>query len=284
MTDPTAEPPRPPDATPPASPTPASPTLWIAGGATTAICILWNAGLPGWFGLAFMDEQFLAIILGLSLFAAFLTRRVTARAGAPVPLYDKAIATVALLVLVYTAVRYRELVEQIGDRPVVLTVIGAIVVVTVMEGLRRLTGWVLFAIIGVFVAYALLGHLVPGQLIGRKVELSHLVQYIGFDPSAVFGTPLKVGATIVILFVFMGKLLFAAGGGAFFTDLALAATGRMRGGSAKISVMASALFGSISGSAVSNVATTGMITIPLMRRGGYSAVDAGRRSWGRPPS
>ncbi|MFC6658559.1 TRAP transporter permease [Roseibium salinum] len=87
--------------------------------------------------------------------------------------------------------------------------------------------------------------------------------------------PLAVGTIIVLLFVFFGRLLFAAGGGSFFTDLAMAATGNTRGGSAKISVVGSALFGSISGSAVSNVVTTGVVTIPLMERGGYTKKDAG---------
>ncbi|MEJ2121229.1 MAG: TRAP transporter fused permease subunit [Alphaproteobacteria bacterium] len=247
----------------------------LAAGLACASCVLWNADLPGWFGVAFLKEQYLAVILGLSLCATYLTTRWTGEESERTPWYDLIMALAALVVLGYTAANYQGLVEQIGDRPLILTVIGGFIVVAVLEGLRRLTGWMLFVIICLFVVYALLGHKVPGQLVGRKVELSHLVQYIGFDPSAVFGTPLSVGATIVILFVFMGKLLFKAGGGTFFTDLALAATGRMRGGSAKISVIASALFGSISGSAVSNVATTGVITIPLMRRGGYSAVNAG---------
>ena len=85
------------------------------------------------------------------------------------------------------------------------------------------------------------------------------------------GLPLMVATTIVIAFVFFGNLLFASGGSAFFTDIALTLMGRYRGGSAKIAVTASCLFGMISGSAVSNVASVGVITIPLMRRGGYPA-------------
>ncbi|MGD9715196.1 MAG: TRAP transporter permease, partial [Thermomicrobiales bacterium] len=86
---------------------------------------------------------------------------------------------------------------------------------------------------------------------------------------------LAVGATVVVIFIWMGQLLFTAGGGQFFTDIAMAAMGKRRGGPAKIAVIASALFGSISGSAVSNVASTGIITIPMMKRSGYSARDAG---------
>ncbi|MBL6958445.1 MAG: TRAP transporter fused permease subunit [Rhodospirillales bacterium] len=244
-------------------------------GLATLFCIGWNADVPAWFGLAFLTEQYLATILGLSIASLFLTTRLNGDETDRPPWWDYILAAVGLGTLLYTVFNMTTLLDQIGHRPDILTFIGGVVVIWVMEGLRRSTGWVLFTIISIFIVYALLGHFVPGQLIGRKVELVHLVQYIGFDPSAVFGTPLNVGAAIVILFVFMGKLLFKAGGGEFFTDLALAATGRMRGGSAKISVIASALFGSISGSAVSNVATTGVITIPLMRRGGYSGVNAG---------
>lgn len=247
----------------------------IAAGLSCALCVLWNADVPGMFGLAFLNEQFLALILGFSIFSTFMITRISGDQQKPAPWFDIVIAFVALGILFYTSYNYLGLVEQIGDRPMILTIVGGVIVVTVLEGLRRLTGWMLFGVICVFVVYALFAHQVPGPLVGRKVELANLVQYIGFDPSAVFGTPLNVGATIVILFVFMGKLLFKAGGGTFFTDLALAATGNMRGGSAKISVIASALFGSISGSAVSNVATTGVITIPLMRKGGYTAVTAG---------
>jgi TRAP transporter 4TM/12TM fusion protein len=130
-------------------------------------------------------------------------------------------------------------------------------------------------IVAVFLLYALFAHKMPGGLVGREVTPTVLVQYVGFDPSAAFSLPLTVASVIVILFVFFGKLLFAAGGGVFFTHLAMALTGNTRGGSAKISVIASAMFGSISGSAVSNVVTTGVITIPLMRKSGYSSRDAG---------
>jgi TRAP-type uncharacterized transport system fused permease subunit len=94
---------------------------------------------------------------------------------------------------------------------------------------------------------------------------------------------MMVASTIVIAFVFFGQLLFASGGSAFFTDIALALMGRYRGGSAKIAVTASCLFGMISGSAVSNVASVGVITIPLMRRGGYPGhIAAASSRWLQP--
>jgi len=238
-------------------------------------CILWNLDLPTRLGFAVLTEQYLALVLGLAVCILFLTVTWKRERGRPVGALDMGLALLGLATLVYTAFAYVGMLNEIAFRPPVITFIGTIVTVLVLEGVRRNSGWALFTIVAVFVVYALMAHLVPGPLIGRNLTLVQLVQYIGFDPSAVFGTPLKVGATIVILFVFFGTLLFTAGGGEFFTDLSFAVTGRTRGGAAKIAVVASALFGSISGSAVSNVVTTGVITIPLMRRGGYSKNDAG---------
>ena len=102
-----------------------------------------------------------------------------------------------------------------------------------------------------------------------------MLVYLAFDPSALYGAPLVVGTTIVIMFIWLGDLLIASGGGEFFKDIAVAMMGRKRAGPAKICVVGSALFGTISGSAVSNVASVGVFTIPMMKRSGYSARDAG---------
>ena len=250
----------------------------IAGLSATAafaipsLCILWNLDVPTRLGVAYLTEQYLALILGLAVAVQFLTP--SAKEPGWARAIDRVLGLLGLGTLAYVALTYAALLNEVAYRPPVLTFVGLVTVALVLEGVRRKAGWTLFLIVAIFLAYALLAHLVPGPLVGRKMNLVPLVQYIGFDPSAVYSTPLKVGAIVVVLFVFFGGLLFKAGGGAFFTDLALAATGRTRGGAAKISVVASALFGSISGSAVSNVATTGVITIPLMRRGGYSKTDA----------
>ncbi|MCB1327995.1 MAG: TRAP transporter fused permease subunit [Maritimibacter sp.] len=253
----------------------------------TALCaaaipiaaILWTTNFALRLGLAPVTEQYLALILGLSLAVLYLTEaNPQNRSHPPAPAMRwvlRVAALVGLATLGYAALVYIELLNLIAYRPPVLTFIGAVTVVLVADGVRRRAGFALFAIVALFFFYALFADRVPGALIGRNLGLVPLVQYIGFDPSAVYATPLKVGATVVIVFVLFGALLNRAGGGEFFTDLALATAGRTRGGAAKISVVASALLGSISGSAVSNVATTGVITIPLMRRGGYSARDAG---------
>ncbi|UCH73519.1 MAG: TRAP transporter fused permease subunit [Rhodospirillales bacterium] len=247
----------------------------ICGFVMTLACVLWNLDVPLRLGFAILTEQYLALQLGLAICIVFLGSRFT-RAETDQPgLVNWLIAIVGLVTLLYTAVSYVDLLREQPFRPPALTFIGAVVVLCVLEGIRRRAGKALFIIVAAFIVYALFAHRMPGVLVGREMKPVVLLQYIGFDPSAGFSLPLTVASVIVILFVFFGKLLFVAGGGAFFTDLAMALTGRTRGGSAKISVVASALFGSISGSAVSNVVTTGVITIPLMRKGGYSSRDAG---------
>ncbi|HCQ64796.1 MAG TPA: C4-dicarboxylate ABC transporter permease [Rhodobacteraceae bacterium] len=245
--------------------------------ATTMVvaCILWNLDAPIRLGFAVMTQQYMAFQLGLALTLTFV--RFGWRGGDKpgIGFLDGFIALVAFATLMYAAWDFAWLLKEQSYRPWQITVIGTVVVLAVMEGIRRRAGWMLFIIVSLFLVYALFADKVPGRLIGKALTPERLVQYVGFDPNAVFSTPLAVGTIIVLLFVFFGQLLFAAGGGNFFTDLAMALTGRSRGGAAKISVVGSALFGSISGSAVSNVVTTGVVTIPLMQRGGYTKRDAG---------
>ena len=251
---------------------------WVVSGLATLMvlaCIAYNLELHTRFGFALLRQQYMAFVLGLALALSFL--RFGPR-GNPVRrpnILDLAIAVLCLGTLLYAAFDFVWLLKEQFYRPWQITLIATVVVLAVMEGIRRRAGLMLFGIVAVFLIYALFADKVPGRLVGRELSPQRLVDYIGFDSSAVFSSPLAVGTITVLLFVFFGQLLFAAGGGAFFTDLAMAATGRARGGSAKIAVVGSALFGSISGSAVSNVATTGVITIPLMQRGGYSKEDAG---------
>lgn len=251
--------------------------LLIATLATTMVvaCILWNLETPTRLGFAILTQQYMAFQLGLTLTIAFLRFGTNGKAKSKLGILDTVFAGIVFVVLMYTALNFTWLLKEQAYRPWQITVIGFVVTLAVMEIVRRCAGWMLFGIVGAFLIYALIADKVPGRLIGKALNPERLVQYVGFDPSAVFSTPLAVGTIIVLLFVFFGQLLFAAGGGEFFTDVAMATTGKSRGGSAKVAVVGSALFGSISGSAVSNVVTTGIITIPLMQRGGYSAKDAG---------
>ncbi len=221
-------------------------------------------------GLLLYNEQFLAGMIGLGMALVYLTqpaRRATPRTV--IPWYDWLLAALSLALGIWIALRFPTLSEDMTTRPPDGLIAAFLTVPLVLEALRRSVGWALTIVVLVFLAYAPLGQYVPGSLQGLPVNLQQLFFYLVWDSGSMLGLPVMVAATIVIAFVFFGNLLFASGGSNFFTDIALTLMGRYRGGSAKIAVTASCLFGMISGSAVSNVASVGVLTIPLMRRGGY---------------
>ncbi|MCZ6449729.1 MAG: TRAP transporter fused permease subunit, partial [Deltaproteobacteria bacterium] len=246
----------------------------IIGSLLVILPILWVLEVHALLGFDLFPEQLLAMVLGLALAMVYVS--VPARKGKRlrVPWYDLVAAVLGLATLVHVTVQYERLLIDVSSRTTETLIIGIIVVTLVMEGMRRAAGFTLFFVVIAFIVYGLVADLVPGQLEGRPVGFEQLMNYLALDTNAVLGIPMKVGSTIVLMFILMGQLLFAAGGGQFLTDLAMAIMGRRRGGAAKIAVVASAFFGSISGTAVSNVASTGVITIPMMRRSGYSAVNA----------
>jgi TRAP transporter 4TM/12TM fusion protein len=228
-------------------------------------------------GLILYTEQYLSIILCLALPLVYLavpSGKGRRREG-KVPWYDGVAALVGFLVAAYTAIRFPILAELTTVRPVDGIIVGAILLVLLIEGLRRTVGVVLPIVVIGFFFLALVGHRIPGVLQGSFVPLDKLVYYLAWDSSGVLGIPMRIVTTIVVAFVLFGQVLSKSGGSGFFTDIATALMGRFRGGPAKISVFASCLFGSISGSTVSNVVTTGVITIPLMVRGGYPPHVAG---------
>ena len=238
----------------------------------TTFCILWNLEITTRLGMAVLSQQYMAVQLGFALLITFLS---VYQHSMSLHSLWAGVCLVTALIFLYLVWSFEWLLTEQSYRPVQITIIGTVIVLAVLEGIRRRIGLTLFTIVIAFILYALVAEKVPGELVGRSVSINRLVDYIGFDGSAVFSSPLAIATTVVILFVFFGRLLFEAGGGAFLTDLAMAWAGNSRGGSAKIAVMGSAMFGSISGSAVSNVVSTGVITIPLMTKSGYSSRDAG---------
>lgn len=252
--------------------------LWLArlcGALFVILSILWTFQVPSRLGISIFKEQFLLVSLGLAGAVVFLTIRFDrSKSKAPSPV-DWAAAFLIFAVSFYIACYYEWFLLNAAYQPTEMLVLGAIVVVLVMEGLRRAAGLFLFSVVLVFIVYALLAHLVPPPLTGTRTDINQLTIYLAFDTNALIGVPLSVATTVVVLFIFMGQVLFNTGGGEFVTDIAKATMGRRRGGAAKISVLASGLFGTISGSAISNATTVGVVTIPLMKRSGYSAIDAG---------
>ncbi len=239
------------------------------------LSVAWTFDVPTYLGYAFYLQQFLALVLGLAGAITFLANdwRGQRRQRPPIP--DIGLAAVFLLAMCYVSLNYADLLMATAMRPTKMIVLGIVILACVLEAIRRRAGTMLFVIILGFVLYGLLAHVVPAPLTGRRMTWETLPLYLSFDASAILGLPLRVASTVVIIFVLFGEVLFRAGGGAFFTDFAISLVGRRQGGPAKIAIVSSAFFGSISGSAVSNVASTGLVTIPLMRRSGMKPTEAG---------
>jgi len=245
-----------------------------------ALAFLLTLGGVGWAldlysraGLEIYDQQFLAAMLAIGLPMAFLKFPITGKRKTDLPWYDAVAAVVAFAATSYLALYYPTIVDLIYQRTADSVVMGLVVVILLIEAMRRSTGPILPILVVVFITYALLANHLPGS--GLATDWRKLAIYLAADTNGVLGLPIKVAATIVIAFVLFGQVLLHTGGTRYFTDIAMAAMGRFRGGAAKIAVLGSFLFGSISGSAVANVVATGIVTIPLMKRAGVPPHKAG---------
>ncbi len=168
-----------------------------------------------------------------------------------------------------------DLIVRAGDPTQTDLVVGAITLLLVFEAARRVMGPALPLICGLFFAYAVFGQHLPGALAHRGYDLSQVIEHLSFGTEGIYGVPTYVSSTYIFLFILFGAFLEQAGMIRLFTDFALGTVGHTRGGPAKVSVVASGLMGTINGSGVANVVTTGQFTIPLMKRFGYSPAFAG---------
>ncbi len=148
---------------------------------------------------------------------------------------------------------------------------GISLVIVLLEACRRIVGWSLTIIAIGFIIYGFAGRQMPGLLEHRGLDLETFVDLQVLSPNGIYGLPIRVSAELVFYFILFGAFLQRSGGGELFSDMAYSVTGRVRGGAAKTSVVSSALYGTISGSAVANVVVDGMFTIPLMKRSGFRA-------------
>jgi TRAP transporter 4TM/12TM fusion protein len=192
-----------------------------------------------------------------------------------IPWYDWLLAAAGGVVIGYVAVFYNEIARR-GAEPRTLELwLGAAAILLVLEAGRRVVGNVLPCLSILFLAYCRFGEYVPGLFQIRGYSFERIVQHMYLTSEGIFGVALGVSATFVINFIIFGAFLSKSGGAKFFNELALALAGHSPGGPAKVAVVASGLLGTINGSSVANVATTGTFTIPLMKRVGYPPEYAG---------
>ena len=185
------------------------------------------------------------------------------------------LAGLSVLACLYLASENQELVSRSGNPTLLDLVAGGVMVVLVLELARRATGWGLVTVCIMALVYAVSGPYLPGFLAHRGYGVTRIVEQLFLSTEGIWGVPLGVSADFVYLFVLFGVVLDTAGGGALLIALANKVAGRTRGGPAKTAAVASAFMGSLSGSAVANVVTTGTFTIPLMKRAGFRPFFAG---------
>jgi TRAP transporter 4TM/12TM fusion protein len=251
-------------------------TASVLGILLAVIALAFSGELQLKLGFALFTEQALHAILGLSVASVYIKVRITRKVRRDiVPWYDRICAAAALAVGGYLAWRYPALADDFFTLQKEAFILGMILLPLTIEALRRTAGLSLTIIVLAFILYALFGDIFPGKLSALAQPFVGFVAYLAIDNVALVSLPLRIVGTIVVTYIFFGQLLLKSGGSEWFTDIATAMMGRSRGGAAKIAVVASGLFGSISGTAVANVASTGVITIPLMRQAGYDAKVAG---------
>lgn len=236
----------------------------------TIVGAAWAGEIHVLFDITFFKEQFLGLFLGLAFPAVFLSVKAVKRErGNRVPWYDYLLALAGAAVGGYIVIWYPTIAYQLGVLTPDKVWLGALTILLVLEATRRLVGWSLVILSALFILYAKFAYLLPGVLYAKGSSWERIATYLYLDSSALLGLPLSVAASIVVAFILFGQALYAVGGDKFLTDLAMIAMGRYRGGPAKVSIFSSSLFGTVSGSAVSNVVVDGAITIPMMKRTGY---------------
>jgi len=227
-------------------------------------------------GTSLFNQQYMALFWCLITALIFLTIPASKKAPATGPRwYDLLLVGLTFLVGFYVTINYYQILQSLGTPTMLQVVLGCLAVLLVLESVRRTVSWPIVIIVLLFILYAKFGNLVPGILETKGLTWSRLFSQLYLGAEFMLGVPLRVACLIVFGYIFFGQVIFQTGGGEFLIKLAQSLMGRYRGGTAKVAVLASSFFGSISGSAVANVAATGMVTIPLMKKSGYSPTYAG---------
>jgi TRAP transporter 4TM/12TM fusion protein len=218
-----------------------------------------------------------SVHLGFALSLIFLLfpfRRKMAKKD-KVPFYDIILALLSIGVGLYWPLMYEDLVLRIGRMTDLDMAVAIVAVLLTLEAARRAVGLPITIIASAFLIYAFTGPYWPGFLAHRGQDLTALSQLMFYTTDGVLGTPLGVSATFIFVFLLFGAFLVKTGVGQYFNDLAVAIAGKLTGGPAKVAVFSSALQGTISGSSVANVVTSGSYTIPMMKKLGYRKEFAG---------
>ncbi len=228
------------------------------------------------FGIVLIEGRYLYLLGGIFLAMTFITFRATKTTAPGTPWYDWLLVAITAAAAGFMAGTADLNLEEGWEfaAPVEAQWVAVVFYLLVLEGTRRAGGLVLFLIVALFSVYPTFAGSVPDPFSGFQSPFMDAIPYHIFSSESTFGIPMKAFGSLVIGFILFGAVLQRTGGGKFFNDLALALVGRYRGGAAKVSIFASGFMGSMSGSVISNVLTTGAVSIPAMRKSGFSKEHA----------
>ncbi|MED4533589.1 TRAP transporter permease [Metabacillus fastidiosus] len=217
--------------------------------------------------------------LGFALSLIFLlfpaNRKKRKKGKLQIAWYDGILAILSVGVGAYWPLFFNDLVMSVGRLSTMDFIVGVLAILLVLEATRRAVGLPITIIALLFLAYGLFGQYMPGFLAHRGLTMERLVQTMFYTTEGILGTPLAVSSTFIFLFLLFAAFLVRTGVGQYFNDLAVSIAGRRVGGPAKVAIFSSALQGTISGSSVANVVTSGAFTIPMMKKLGYKKEFAG---------
>lgn len=230
------------------------------------------------FGFMLLETAYyycLIAFYGSLVFLLFPASKTSSRER--VPFYDIFLFFLCFGISLYFSAVALKVVERGWEfvAPPLPTAFSLILWLLMLEAVRRVAGGVLMGTCLFFSFYPLFAHVMPGFLEGRDFSILATARYHAMSVESILGIPMKVVGSLLIGFMIFGVVLQSTGGGRFFINFALAVWGHSRGGPAKVAVISSALFGTMSGSVISNVVSTGSMTIPTMKRAGYPPYYAG---------
>lgn len=249
----------------------------IAAVVSSTLALNQLLNLQLFLGIVFIDNRYL-FLLAASLFPLiFLVFPMGKGERSRVPWHDWLMAFIACGLLIWFAVEAEHILSEGWEygAPIIAKVFAAALWLLILEALRRTSGWPMAVIVFVVSLYPVFAGLIPNPLRGNPQSLSDTLAYHLTSAESAFGIPMRAFAEIVVGFIIFGVALNCTGGGRFFNDLAFALVGRWRGGAAQVGIISSGLQGSISGSVISNVISSGVVTIPAMKRTGFRADYAG---------
>jgi TRAP transporter 4TM/12TM fusion protein len=245
-----------------------------------AICLTLNQllNLQLFVGFVLIDSLYLYLLAAFLLPLVFFAYSGDGRPSkGPVPWYDWLLALAAFVTFCWFTYTARRALESGWEysAPRDAIIFSAIACVLILEGLRRTSGLVMTLIVVEVALYPLVADKFPAPLTGHAKSLTETIAFHVISSESAFGIAYKALGEIVVGYIVFGVALNYTGGGKFFNDLAFALVGKMRGGAAQVGVISSGLQGSISGSVISNVITSGVVTIPAMKRTGFRSDYAG---------